>query len=399
MKIFRKILFWCHLCAGVIAGLIVLLMSVTGVLLTYEKQMTASADKNAYQIAPSGAPLTPEALLAKVGEASTAPTSLTLRADPAAPASISLPNANGRGERTVFVHPSTGAVLGEGAQGTRHFFHTMTDWHRWLGREGEGRAVGKAITGISNLLFLFIVVSGLYLWFPRSLTWPQFKQILWFRRRLPSKARDFNWHNVIGFWCCVPLFVVVLAGVVISYPWASNLVFRAAGETPPAGGPRPPGPPPNAANALATPPAPVSYAGLDGLVQRAKQHRSDWQTINVRLPKESGAPLAFSIDTGMGGEPHKRETLTLDRAGQVVKLERFSDGTRGRQWRTILRFAHTGEVLGWVGQTIAGSASLGACFLVYTGLALTWRRFRAWQVRRTKNNLVSSHPLEAKESL
>ncbi len=396
MKLFRKILFWCHLIAGVTAGLIVLLMSVTGVLLTYEKQMISRADKSLYNVVPANAaPLAPEALLAKVTEAGAPPASLTLRSDLAAPASVSFPNANGRGERTVFVNPYTGALLGEGAQSTRNFFHVMTDWHRWLGREGEGRAVGKAITGISNLLFLFIVVSGLYLWFPRSLTWTQIKQVLWFRRGLPGKARDFNWHNVIGFWCCVPLFVVVLAGVVISYPWASNLVFRAAGETPPSGPPRPPGPPPNAPAAAGT--APVSFAVLDELVPRAKQHRSDWQTINVRLPKDATAPLSFAIDTGMGGEPHKRETLTLDRAGQVTKLERFADGTKGRQWRTIMRFAHTGEVLGGFGQTIAGIASLGACFLVYTGLALSWRRWRAWIGRRarTKEATLAGSPMTA----
>jgi uncharacterized iron-regulated membrane protein len=35
---------------------------------------------------------------------------------------------------------------------------------------------------------------------------------------------------------------------------------------------------------------------------------------------------------------------------------------------------HTGEQYGIVGQTIALLASLAACFLVYTGLALAWRR-------------------------
>ncbi len=384
MKIFRKILFWFHLWAGVTAGLIVLLMSVTGVLLTYEKQMTLSADKSEYNVAPTGsnaAPLTPEMLLAKVSESGAVPSSVTIRADAGAPASVSFPNANGRGERNVFINPYTGATLGEGAQGTRHFFHTVTDLHRWIAMEGEGRAVGKAITGVSNLLFLFIVVSGLYLWFPRSWTMAQIKQIIWFKRGMPSKARDFNWHNVIGFWCCLPLFVVVLGGVIISYPWASNLVFRAAGENPPSAPPRPPGaPPPNAP----APAAPVSFAGLDSLVQKARQQRGDWRSINFRLPKDSTVPIAFAIDAGTGGQPQKRETLTLDRAGQVVKLEQFSDGTRGRQWRGIMRFAHTGEVLGWFGQTIAGIASLGACFLVYTGLALSWRRMRAWQGRRAR---------------
>ena len=379
MKIFRKILFWLHLAAGVTAGIIVLLMSVTGVLLTYEKQMTNSADKSQSSVASTGlmpAPLTPEMLIAKVSEAGATPSSVTIRADAAAPASVSFPNVNGRGERTVFVNPYSGAMLGDGAQGTRHFFHTVTDLHRWIAMEGAGRAVGKGITGVSNLLFLFIVISGLYLWFPRSLTLAQIKQVIWFRRGLPSKARDFNWHNVIGFWCCIPLFVVVLAGVVISYPWASNLVYRLVGEEPPRQG----GTPQNAQNSA----VPVSFAGLDSLYAKAAQQRGDWQTINFRVPKDATAPIAFSIDAGTGGQPQKRETLTLDRSGQTVKLETFSDGTKGRQWRGILRFAHTGEVLGLFGQTIAGIASLGACFLVYTGLALSWRRMRAWQGRRAR---------------
>ena len=44
MKTVRTVLFWCHLVAGLVAGLIVLVMSVTGVLLTYEKQMLLWAD-------------------------------------------------------------------------------------------------------------------------------------------------------------------------------------------------------------------------------------------------------------------------------------------------------------------------------------------------------------------
>jgi hypothetical protein len=52
--------------------------------------------------------------------------------------------------------------------------------------------------------------------------------------------------------------------------------------------------------------------------------------------------------------------------------------------RSILRFAHTGEVLGSLGQTIAGLVTLGAVFLVYTGLALTLRRFLKWTRRRRR---------------
>ncbi|MBS1810374.1 MAG: PepSY domain-containing protein [Acidobacteria bacterium] len=382
MQQFRKVLFWCHLICGVIAGMIILVMSVTGVLLTYEKQMTWWADTRNYQIAvPAGATRLPvEELIAKVQAAqNAAPTGLTVRADNTAPVALSFDRG-----RTVYANPYTGGVLGEGAPGMRNFFHVVTDWHRWLGTEGAGRATGRAITGVCNLAFLFIVVSGLYLWFPRKWNWAQLRNILWFRRGLPSKARDFNWHNVIGFWSLVPLFLIVLSGVVISYPWAGNLAYRVVGENPPTQPARPPGPPPGApgqGGGNAT----ISTEGLNQAWARAEQHTSDWKSLSLRLPNNADAPLAFTVDRGTGGEPQKRATLTLDRkTGDVAKWEPFSSFTAGRQLRTFLRFAHTGEVAGLTGQTIAGIVSLGGVVLVWTGLALAWRRFRAWKTRRTK---------------
>lgn len=376
MKLFRKIIFWCHLLCGVIAGVIILTMSVTGVLLTYEKQMMLWADTRNYQItAPAGAERLPvEALIAKVRESQkAAPTAITVRAGSNTPVALSFDRG-----RTVYANPYTGEVLGEGAPGMRNFFHVVTDWHRWLGTESAGRATGRMITGVCNFAFLFIVVSGLYLWFPRTWKWPQFKNILWFRRGLPGKARDFNWHNVIGFWSLVPLFLIVLSGTVISFPWMGNLVYRIVGESPPVQPARPPGPPPGA------PPA-ISTEGLNELWARAEQHSPNWKSLSVRLPTNAEAPLAFTIDHGMGGEPQKRATLTLDRkTGDVAKWEPFSSFTTGRQLRSFLRFAHTGEVGGLIGQTIAGIVSAGAAALVWTGFALAWRRLRVWQFRRTQ---------------
>jgi uncharacterized iron-regulated membrane protein len=378
MKLFRKILFWCHLFCGVVAGVIILIMSVTGVLLTYEKQLIAWADTRNYQLTPpAGATRLPmESLIAKTRESqNAAPISIIMRASLTEPIAFAF-----NGGRTIFANPYTGEVLGEGAPGVRNFFHVVTAWHRWLGTEGAGRAIGRAITGVCNFAFLFIVVSGLYLWFPRTWTWPQFKNILWFRRGLPSKARDFNWHNVIGFWSLVPLFLIVLSGTVISFPWMGNLVYRVVGENPPAQPARPPGPPPGAQGG-GTPA--ISIEGLNQLWARAEQHSPGWKSLSLRLPANAEAPLVFTIDHGTGGEPQKRATLTLDRkTGEVAKWEPFSSFTTGRQLRSFLRFAHTGEVAGLIGQTIAGIVSLGGAVLVWTGLALAWRRFRTWKTRR-----------------
>lgn len=387
MKLFRKILFWCHLTTAVITGIIVLIMSVTGVLLTYEKQMIAWADTRNYQINPPAgtARLPVETLLEKVRETQPGTTlsTLTLRAHPNEPAAVALAANPGTGARTLFVNPYTGALLGEGAAGIRIFFRAVTDWHRWLGAKGENRAAARAFTGACNLGFLFIVVSGFYLWWPRTWTWPQFKNILWFRRKLPGKARDFNWHNVIGFWSVAPLFIVVLSAVPISYQWAGNLVYRIAGETPPAANR-----PPNAAGPgpRANADQPADAAPLISLNQawaRAEQQVPDWQSISLRLPSKTSDPLAFTLDQGTGGQPQKRAQLVLNsQSGEVVRWEPFTSFSTGRRWRSYLRFAHTGEVAGVIGQTVAGLVSLGSVVLVWTGLALTWRRFWAWRARR-----------------
>src|SRR6185503_4406258 len=104
MKRLRKIIFWCHLPVGVIAGIVILIMCVTGVLLAYEKQITAWADTRGYRAAPPAAEtrhLPVETLVAKARETRGAsPTAITLKSDPAAPAEI----AFGR-EATLFVNP------------------------------------------------------------------------------------------------------------------------------------------------------------------------------------------------------------------------------------------------------------------------------------------------------
>ena len=94
MKPFRTVLFWAHLAAGATAGVVILIMSVTGVALTYEKQMLEWADRRAWTAPPSTEllPLSPETLLARVAAAQpgTAPIGVTLKADRSAPATVLL---------------------------------------------------------------------------------------------------------------------------------------------------------------------------------------------------------------------------------------------------------------------------------------------------------------------
>jgi uncharacterized iron-regulated membrane protein len=384
MKTFRSVLFWIHLACGLAAGVVIFIMSVTGVALTYEKQMLEWADRRASTASASGPsefsgdlrrdqPLSPETLLARVaaGRADARPIAITLRADPQAPATVTI-----EGNKTLLVDPYSGRIIGEPPAALRSFFRTMTVWHRYLALEGTSRATGKAITGAANLVFLFLVISGMYLWLPRVWNWIQFKNVLWFRTGLAPKARDFNWHNVIGIWTAIPLAIIVAGAAPISYRWASDLVYRLAGDTPPA-------------VAAAAPARPVEeppryYAdGLDSAWSAAVSQAARWRTASTRLATTANAPIVVTVDEGYAGQPQKRSTITLDRAsGTVAKVETFEQLSAGRRVRSWLRFAHTGEIYGLPGQTVAGLASLGGAFLAYTGVALALRRLAAFLKRR-----------------
>ena len=171
---FKKLIFWLHLICGISLGLVVFIMSLTGVVLTYEKQISRWADD--YDIQPPAAevePLGPAALLQQAHlKTGKRPTSIQVRSSPDEPVRVSI------GREAVMLDPYSGAALGEGATGVRSFFRTMIAWHRWLGQEGDGRAVGKAITGACNLGFLFIIISGSYLWWPRRWTWQYVKPVV-----------------------------------------------------------------------------------------------------------------------------------------------------------------------------------------------------------------------------
>jgi uncharacterized iron-regulated membrane protein len=379
----RTLIFWPHLIAGVLAGSVILLMSATGVLLTYERQLIAWSDSGfrSTDAADGRAPLSLEALLTTIrrDHPDLEISAVTLASYPAAPVSIAA------GRQTVYADAYTGRLLGESTQGVRRFMTQVRAWHRWLAVEGEGRPAARAITGWSNAIFLFIVASGIYLWFPRKWTWQHVRPVVWFSSGLRGKARDFNWHNAIGAWSAVPLFIVVLTAMPISFPWANALVYRVVGEEPPqqgGRGGREGGPPREGARRDRPQPA---LGGLDALVTKAAEQSPGWKTINLRLPASDRAPVAFAIDRGDGGQPQLRSTLSLDRStGAVVNSETFSDQSLGRRLRSISRFAHTGEVLGLPGQTIAGLATAGAVVLVWTGIALALRRCRAWIARRKR---------------
>ncbi|MGE0624353.1 MAG: PepSY-associated TM helix domain-containing protein [Pseudomonadales bacterium] len=389
----RKALFWMHLATGVAVGLVVLMMSATGVILTYERQiLDATAQKVA--VPADGTTLPLSDLVRTTTNDGFEPTHLTLHADPSKPLEL---RAGRSGSRLI--DPYTGERLTAANRTLDAFFAAVTRWHRWFDAGDDERATARAITGGANLAFLFLLLSGAWLWLPGTVSRATFRRRLWFTGARTAAQRDYTWHHVIGFWSLLPLVVIVATGTVFGYGWANRLAYNLAGEEPPVrSAPGPAGQHASAPVAGMRPgPAdalPLDTLPLEMLLARAvdafEAELGPWNAVTVTLPETGATRIQFQFDQGTGGQPQRRHGLTLEVArGDLLGWSRFQDQSVGTRLRSWIRFLHTGEALGFAGQTVAGVASLGAVFMVWTGLSLSLRRFRRYQRRRLARTSIA----------
>jgi uncharacterized iron-regulated membrane protein len=382
----RKILFWLHLSAGLGAGTLIAVMSFTGAALTFEKDLITWAERDARRIeAPAGATRLPLAAVLQRAWAAQPDLrifNVTVSTDPRDAVAIGV-----QGNRTVCVNPYTGAVREALAPRMRGFMQTMKAWHTRLNIAGSPGhpSTGAQLNSLANVLFVFLGLSGLILWWPAAWSRRVLRPSLWFNREARGRARDWNWHNVIGFWSLPLILVLAGTGIVLSYRWAGDGVFTLAGETPPTPGPPPAPAARPAAPARPAPRAPGTVLPPDALLAAAQKARPTWALLTLRFgppltarPSGQPAPKTFAVQIKdqHPWPPFFADTLVLDAiTGDVTRTDTFaalSTGTRARRW---IRLLHSGEALGGFVQLLSGLACLGGCVLVYTGFALAWRRF------------------------
>ncbi len=374
---FRSVLFWIHLAAGVVCGLVIGLLCVTGTLLAFEKELTAWAERDARVVAvPTGqpAPLPLADLQARLRTAfpDAKPASIVVSRDPAAAVAFSVGRVGG-----YYADPYTGTIRQPASTRVAAFMQSAVEWHRYLGFSGtDSRPRGKLVTGIANLAFTVLAVTGLYLWLPRSWSWRALRPTIWFTQNNSARARDWNWHHVVGFWTAPVLIALTLTALPISFRWGGTLLYTLTGTPLPASGPESSGAPPPAAK-VPPPPAGAAAVDRDTLLAKVKQELPQWQTITVRFAAPgAGQPATFTVRESGTWPRTATTTLQYDPySGKLLRRDGYGDLSAARQIRAWTRFLHTGEALGPVAQAIAGLASLGGAVLVFTGLALAWRRF------------------------
>ena len=389
----RTTVFWLHLTVAVAAGLVILMLAATGVVLSLEETLTGLAERRYFVTAPDGAErLPPEGVALAAGLTAT---SLSYRADPRAPVRVH----EGR-DLYAHVDPYTGQVLATGPGGLERFFEGVHNWHRWFNVSGGSVRRARAVTGAANVAFLLLLLTGPILWIPRPATRRSLANALLLRPRARGAGRDLNWHQVVGIWSVLPLAVIAATGVATSYPAVGDRIYPLVGSAVPAGawragsaservgieaaevqgadvqGADVDGAEVEAA-AISEAVARDPYPDLSAVLATAEAWAPGWRTLILNVPRPSDREVSVEVRGGRAGQPHRTGLLTLDSTtGSVRARESFADDTPARRAQQFLRYAHTGEYWGLGGQLLAGLFSLAAALMVWTGLSLAVRRLR-----------------------
>ena len=455
MKTFRKIIFWTHLIIGLTAGLVIAISAFTGATMAFEKQTIAWCERKESRVTPPSKDAerwSLQDITANIRDEypDARPQSIVVSSDPTAIISVSLSRTN-----TLYVNPYTGEFQPQGAQQARAFFQLMLRWHRWLGisappsgsqpnqtpvapaaegmssseppRPAGGlREFASTVVGVSCGIFLALSISGLYLWWPRQWTAQALRAITLMSFKLRGKPRDWNWHNAIGFWSSPVLILTTFTGLVMSFHVLGDWIYKRPENE-------------NAALKISTPEPGTRPLGSDALLAVAQTEILNWETITLRLAnrrqrggggmqrpsgenreatnlintntatatnslapgetlgqrREGGArapqPVSISVTEIDSWSPVPVQLQLNPYTGDVLRVERLSDFGFGRAFRAMNRSLHTGEAGGVVHQALSLLACLGALVLVWTGFALSWRRFfgRAKSVKTAENSLTS----------
>ncbi|MGO4294710.1 PepSY-associated TM helix domain-containing protein [Chitinophaga sp. RAB17] len=403
MKVFfRRI----HLYLGLAAGLVITISCLTGALLVFEKELTEAFNPGRYYIQPSGErlPLDKVAEMVKQQVPGAGISRIQVFADPTRTLQVLLEegkkggkkegkgraeakeNAQGdvkavsrsekkdkpagpekgapkkeKGGRTAFVNPYTGKVV-ELYSYQQTFYYQIFSLHRWL----LAGPTGKVITGASTLIFVFILITGIILW------WPKTRNI--FKQRIKVKW-DGGWkrlnhdlHVVLGFYAAIFLFVSAFTGLTWSYEWFSNGLYAMLGTSPK------PMAAPVSAPAVVSESKHISY---ETALATVRQSVPDAIFYTLSAPKDSTASFMVTLLPASAFQEAATTTYYLDQfSGKVLQSQTFAQRNLGQKIRGTIKPLHTGAIFGMPSKILALFVALLGVIFPTTGTIMWINRTR-----------------------
>lgn len=380
---YKKLSYKLHLWLGLSTGIIVLFVSLTGCILCFEDEIKSYTEPYNFVGKRQERFLLPSELIP-----------IASRAVPAAGVSTMKTRIDYRGENlsvvvlffnagklySVYVNPYTGKVL-QVKNLSKDFFRIIRAGHRtlWLG------AAGKIINGTAVIMFLILLVTGLILWFPRRWSKTNIRKSLSIKWGAGFKRLNYDLHNVPGFYVFIIVFMLGVSGLMISFKWVNESVYRMAALGKPY--------PKVMAVQSDTTRAAVSRPDKseDRLLIRLYKAYGKGREINVSLfpVTQPAEPLWAIINAGhtesiadaesrYGREQRYFDQYTLrELKNGDIENSPLTDAPFGEKVIRINYDLHTGRVGGIYTKILAFCASLIAASLPVTG-------FMIWKGRKKK---------------
>lgn len=214
-KIFRNI----HLWLSIPFGVLITLICFSGAALVFEKEVMELCHRDLYFVKKvEAAPLPMDRLLVKVGAAlpdSISVTGVNISSDPGRAYQVTLSKPR---RASMYVDQYSGEITGKYERAP--FFNFMFRMHRWMldsMKPDGGIFWGKIIVGTSTLMFVFVLISGVVIWWPR--TRKALKNSL---KIVAGKGWHRFWYDLHvagGMYTLVFLLAMALTGLTWSFQW------------------------------------------------------------------------------------------------------------------------------------------------------------------------------------
>lgn len=224
-KIFRNI----HLWLSIPFGILITLICFSGAALVFEKEVMELCHRDLYFVKKvEAAPLPMEQLMTKVAATlpdSVSVTGVNVSSDPERAYQVTLSKPR---RASMYVDQYTGEVTGKYERAP--FFNFMFRMHRWLldsMKQDGGIFWGKMIVGTSTLMFVFVLISGVFVWWPR--TRKALKNSLKIVVNKGWRRFWYDLHVAGGMYTLVFLLAMALTGLTWSFQWYRTGFYKTFG--------------------------------------------------------------------------------------------------------------------------------------------------------------------------
>lgn len=355
-----KILHRLHLWLSVPFGIIIALVCFSGAMLVFEPEVTRAAQGRIYHVAEvKDKPLPMGELMATVRAAlpdSVDITGVTVYADPGRTYQVNLSKPR---RASLFIDQYSGHITGRYER--IGFFATMFRLHRWLldssNPHGDGFKTGKLLVGVSTLMFVVALITGVAIW------WPRARRGLVHSLSIPLskgwRGLCHGLHVAGGMYALLVTLAMALTGLTWSFEWYRSAFYAVCGvESAPRGDRR----------------------GERGGRQRADY--GSWQRAydavraqNPDAPQITIGQATASVSLGGAGNSRAADRYDFDSlTGEIAPAEMYADSSDADKLRGWIYSIHTGSFGGMITRILWLFGALLGATLPLTGYYIWLKR-------------------------